>query len=108
MEWWQAIILGIIEGVTEFLPVSSTGHLTIVQKLMGMQLDDPSLVAFTVIIQIGAIIAAIINFCVFGCMTTKGERFKVSLLSLFDFFWKPNEILLKVKRSNRLSLRVEI
>ena len=62
MEWWQAIILGIIEGVTEFLPVSSTGHLTIVQKLMGMQLDDPSLVAFTVIIQIGAIIAAIVYF----------------------------------------------
>ena len=62
MEWWQAIILGIIEGVTEFLPVSSTGYLTIVQKLMGMQLDDPSLVAFTVIIQIGAIIAAIVYF----------------------------------------------
>ena len=62
MEWWQAIILGIIEGVTEFLPVSSTGHLTIVQKLMGMQLDDPSLVVFTVIIQIGAIIAAIVYF----------------------------------------------
>ena len=62
MEWWQAIILGIIEGVTEFLPVSSTGHLTIVQKLMGMQLDDPSLVAFTVIIQIAAIIAAIVYF----------------------------------------------
>ena len=62
MEWWQAIILGIVEGITEFLPVSSTGHLTIVQKLFGMQLDDPSLVAFTVIIQIGAIIAAIIYF----------------------------------------------
>ena len=52
MEWWQAIILGIIEGITEFLPVSSTGHLTITQKLFGMQLDDPSLTAFTVIIQI--------------------------------------------------------
>ena len=62
MEWWQAIILGIVEGITEFLPVSSTGHLTIVQKLFGMQLDDPSLVAFTVIIQIGAIMAAIIYF----------------------------------------------
>ena len=62
MEWWQAIILGIVEGITEFLPVSSTGHLTIVQKLFGMQLDDPSLAAFTVIIQIGAIIAAIIYF----------------------------------------------
>ena len=62
MEWWQAIILGIVEGITEFLPVSSTGHLTIVQKLFGMQLDDPSLAASTVIIQIGAIIAAIIYF----------------------------------------------
>lgn len=62
MEWWQAIVLGIIEGVTEFLPVSSTGHLTIAQKLMGMSLDDPSLTAFTVIIQIGAIVAAVIYF----------------------------------------------
>lgn len=62
MEWWQAIILGIVEGITEFLPISSTGHLTIVEKLMGMQLDDPSIVAFTVIIQIGAILAAILYF----------------------------------------------
>ena len=62
MEWWQAIILGIVEGVTEFLPVSSTGHLTIVEKLMGMQINDPSLTAFTAIIQIGAIAAAIIYF----------------------------------------------
>ena len=62
MAWWQAIILGIIEGVTEFLPVSSTGHLTIVEKLMGMRIDDPSLTAFTAVIQIGAIFAAIIYF----------------------------------------------
>ena len=62
MEWWQAIILGIVEGVTEFLPVSSTGHLTIVEKLMGMRINDPSLTAFTAIIQIGAIAAAIIYF----------------------------------------------
>jgi len=62
MEWWQAIILGIIEGVTEFLPISSTGHLTIAEKLMGFSIDDPALTAFTVIIQIGAIAAAIIYF----------------------------------------------
>ena len=62
MAWWQAIVLGIIEGVTEFLPVSSTGHLTIVEKLMGMRIDDPSLTAFTAVIQIGAILAAIIYF----------------------------------------------
>lgn len=62
MEWWQAILLGIIEGITEFLPVSSTGHLTIAEKLMGMPLDDKSVIAFTAIIQIGAIAAAIIYF----------------------------------------------
>lgn len=62
MAFWQAIILGIVEGITEFLPVSSTGHLTIVEKLMGMKIDDRGVTAFTAIIQIGAIIAAIIYF----------------------------------------------
>lgn len=62
MSWWQAIILGIVEGITEFLPISSTGHLTIVEKLMGMPLDDKSLVAFTAVIQIGAIAAAVLYF----------------------------------------------
>lgn len=62
MEWWHAIILGIIEGVTEFLPVSSTGHLTIAEKLMGYQIDSTSITAFTAIIQIGAILSAILYF----------------------------------------------
>ena len=62
MAWWQAIILGVIEGITEFLPISSTGHLTIAEKLMGMKIDDPSVVAFTAVIQIGAILAAVIYF----------------------------------------------
>mgnify|MGYP001690193936 FL=1 len=55
-------MLGIIEGITEFLPISSTGHLTIAEKLMGMPLDNEGLIAFTAIIQIGAIAAAIIYF----------------------------------------------
>ncbi|WP_420176180.1 undecaprenyl-diphosphate phosphatase [Luteococcus sp. OSA5] len=62
MTWWESIILGIVEGVTEFLPVSSTGHLTITEKLMGMRIDDPGVTAYTAIIQIGAILAAVWYF----------------------------------------------
>ncbi len=58
----QAILLGIVEGVTEFLPVSSTGHLTITEQLMGLPIDDPGVTAFTAVIQIGAILAAMLYF----------------------------------------------
>jgi undecaprenyl-diphosphatase len=62
VEIWQAVVLGVVEGVTEFLPVSSTGHLTIAEKLMGIPIDDKGVTAFTAVIQVGAIIAAIIYF----------------------------------------------
>lgn len=58
----EAIILGIIEGFTEFLPISSTGHLTIAEKIMGFSINDPSYVAFTAIIQLGAVVATLIYF----------------------------------------------
>lgn len=58
----QAIVLGVVEGLTEFLPVSSTGHLTIVEKLLGLTVDDPGVTAFTAIIQVGAIVAVILYF----------------------------------------------
>ena len=59
MDVFQAVLLGIVEGVTEFLPVSSTGHLTIVEQLLGLQVDDAGVTAFTAIIQVGAIIAVV-------------------------------------------------
>ena len=62
MEWWHALILGIVEGFTEFLPVSSTGHITLLSSLMGYTINDADVTAFTAIIQIGAIIAAILYF----------------------------------------------
>jgi undecaprenyl-diphosphatase len=62
VELWKAIILGIVEGLTEFLPVSSTGHLTIAERVLNLQTDDPSVTGFTAVIQTGAIIAAIIYF----------------------------------------------
>ncbi len=62
IEIWQAIVLGIVEGITEFLPISSTGHLTITEKLMGLPIDDPAVTAFTAVIQIGAIAAVLVYF----------------------------------------------
>jgi undecaprenyl-diphosphatase len=60
MTIWDAIILGIVEGLTEFLPVSSTGHLTIASKLLGQKIDDPAITAFTAVIQFGAIAAVVL------------------------------------------------
>jgi len=59
---WKAVVLGVVEGVTEFLPVSSTGHLTITEKLLDLRVDDKGVTAYTAIIQVGAIIAAILYF----------------------------------------------
>ena len=62
IEWWQSVILGIVEGLTEFLPISSTGHLTVAEKLMGLPIDHPTVTAYTAIIQIGAMAAAVVYF----------------------------------------------
>ena len=62
LTYLQAVILGLVEGFTEFLPISSTGHLTITEQLLGLPVDDPAITAYTAIIQIGAIIATFIYF----------------------------------------------
>lgn len=54
-DWLIVLILGIVEGITEFLPISSTGHLLIAEKLMGSHQSD----LFNVVIQCGAVIAVI-------------------------------------------------
>ncbi len=52
----DAVVLGVVEGLTEFLPVSAApGHLTIAEGLLGLEVDDPSVTAFTAVIQVGAI-----------------------------------------------------
>jgi undecaprenyl-diphosphatase len=61
MTVFQAIILAIIEGITEFLPVSSTGHMIIGSSLMGIQ-DDAFVKLFTVAIQFGAILSVLVLY----------------------------------------------
>lgn len=56
MAWWKAVILGIVEGLTEFLPVSSTGHLIVAQDLLRFA-DEHEV--FTFVIQLGAILAVV-------------------------------------------------
>lgn len=55
--WWQVVVLGVVEGVTEFLPISSTGHLLLAGRLLGFQ--DNIGGTFEIFIQFGAVLAVI-------------------------------------------------
>src|SRR3954451_5880438 len=59
MSAFEAIVLGIVQGLTEFLPISSTGHLRIVPALVGW--EDPG-AAFTAVIQMGTTLAVLLYF----------------------------------------------
>lgn len=61
LEIWQVIILGIVEGITEFLPISSTGHLILTGHLLGLG-ESSFLSSFDVTIQLGAILAVVILY----------------------------------------------
>ncbi|MBR6305453.1 MAG: undecaprenyl-diphosphate phosphatase [Bacteroidales bacterium] len=60
MEWWQAFILGIVQGLTEFLPVSSSGHLMIFKEIVGA--DAEGFLDFTVTVHFATVIATIVVF----------------------------------------------
>lgn len=62
MSLFETILIAIVEGLTEFLPVSSTGHMIITQNLLGVPQGDPFVHAFTFIIQFGAILSVVVLY----------------------------------------------
>ena len=60
MEWWQAVLRGIVQGLTEFLPVSSSGHLMIFKELLGV--DGEGFLDFTVTVHFATVLATIVVF----------------------------------------------
>lgn len=59
ISWWQALLLGFVQGVTEFLPISSSGHLVLMQELLGVTVD---MVTFDVALHTGTLLAVLVFF----------------------------------------------
>ena len=92
MSIFESIIIAIVEGLTEFLPVSSTGHMIITQGLLGVESDD-FVKAFTVIIQFGAILSVVVLYWKRFFRLNKesapdGASAVQRFLHKFDFYWK--------------------
>jgi len=62
MSTFEAIIIAIVEGITEFLPISSTGHMIIAEALLGMPKGDQFTKTYTVAIQLGAILSVVVLY----------------------------------------------
>lgn len=84
MEWWTAVILGVIEGLTEFLPVSSTGHLIVTGHLLGFTGKIAS--SFEIAIQLGAILAVMFYYrerlCTIATSFPKAEKSRNLIFAL--------------------------
>lgn len=92
MDLLQTIIIAIVEGLTEFLPVSSTGHMIIAQNLLGVESTE-FVKAFTFIIQFGAILSVVVLywkkfFQLNHTPAPEGANAVKRLLHKFDFYWK--------------------
>lgn len=92
MDILQTIIIAIVEGLTEFLPVSSTGHMIIAQNILGVESTD-FVKAFTFIIQFGAILSVVVLywkrfFQLNSTPAPEGASWWKVLLHKYDFYWK--------------------
>ena len=89
---FETIVIAIVEGLTEFLPVSSTGHMIIAQNVLGVKSTE-FVKAFTFIIQFGAILSVVILywkrfFRLNRTPAPEGASFVRRLLHKYDFYWK--------------------
>ncbi|GJG35955.1 undecaprenyl-diphosphate phosphatase [Prevotella lacticifex] len=84
MDLIQTIIIAIVEGLTEFLPVSSTGHMIITQNLLGVQQGDPFVHAFTFIIQFGAILSVVCLYWKHFFQMRNEQEFQDKM----QFYWR--------------------
>ena len=62
LEFIKVVILGIVEGITEWLPISSTGHMILVEQFVKLNVTDEFLEMFRVVIQLGAILAVVVLY----------------------------------------------
>lgn len=85
MDLFETVIIAIVEGLTEFLPVSSTGHMIIAQSLLGVE-STPFVKAFTVIIQFGAILSVICLYWKRFFYPNAESQGKSYWRSMFDFY----------------------
>ena len=62
MTWWQAILLGAVQGLGEFLPISSSGHIMFFEQLLNMQIDPSAMMLVTVLLHVGTLLVILIVF----------------------------------------------
>ena len=62
LEWLKVLLLGIVEGITEWLPISSTGHMILIEELVHLNVSNEFMEMFRVVIQLGAILAVVVLY----------------------------------------------
>lgn len=82
MTWFQALILGIVQGLTEFLPVSSSAHLVLVPWALGWTFDPEAAFVFDVLVQLGTLAAVVVYF-----RSDLGQMLRATLRALVERRW---------------------
>lgn len=99
MTWWQAAILGLVQGLTEFLPVSSSGHLVLGQYLLGLDSAMADDVTFEVFVHFGTTLSILVVY---------RERIASIIRSVFKTIAKPSKFMWRYERSDNLRTAIFI